>query len=168
MQKAKLWYFVDTTNLVYRDDITGKWIYLQAMSGGGRGQRIGNAVLPYGVNNSRLFSSISEREKHVGSHRGGPIPKGIYDVGVPKHHNFRTAQSPKIVYAAELKPRPGNGMYDRDEFFIHGQGQLGSDGCIVPTYGKVQQVFNLLSKHHGGVLSKPPRGTVSIMTNTSA
>ena len=104
MQKAKLWYFVHTTNLVYRDDITGKWVCLQAMSGGRRGQRIGNAVLPYGVNNSRLFSSISEREKHVGCHRGGPIPKGVYEVGVLKHRNFGTAQSPKMVYSAELKP----------------------------------------------------------------
>ena len=71
---ARLFYFVRTANLVFRDDVSGQWRYLRAMSGGGRGQRLGAHALPYGKNNSRLFASLSEREKHVGSHRGGPFP----------------------------------------------------------------------------------------------
>lgn len=43
-------------------------------------------------------------------------------------------------------------MFGRDDFFIHGQGIHGSDGCIVSTDGHAQQVFALVLRHRGGFL----------------
>jgi len=146
--KANLFYFVQTENLVYRDDATRKWIYVKAVSGGGRGQRVNNIPHPHGVNDSRLFTSLSEREKHIGNHRGGPIPRGTYSVGIPCMNNFGTAAQPHMVMSCVLKPT-GQAMYQRDNFFIHGQGSVGSDGCVVPTHGKVHEIFHLVKKHHG-------------------
>jgi hypothetical protein len=152
ISKAQLFYFVHTEKLVYRSDATGKWVYLKAVSGGGRGQRINNIAYPYGINDARMFTARSEREKPSGDHRGGPIPQGNYSVTLPKQNNFGTSKDPHMVMSCKLMPM-NNAMYDRLNFFIHGQGAKGSDGCIVPIDGHVHEVFRLVTKHGGGLLS---------------
>jgi hypothetical protein len=148
ISKAQLFYFVQTENLVFLNDTTGKWVYVKAVSGGGRGQLINKVAHPHGVNDSRLFTSLSEREKHVGNHRGGPIPHGVYSVEQACMNNFGTAAKPHMVLSCKLKPN-GQPMHQRDNFFIHGQGSVGSDGCVVPTHGRVHEIFNLVRKHNG-------------------
>ena len=151
VEKARLILFVNPKNLVYRHDHSSKWIRLKAVSGGGRGQKIKKVEHPHGIHDSRLFTSLSEREKPIGHHRGGPLPHGAYRINTPANHNFGTAAKPHMVHACELIPT-NQQMYGRNDFFIHGQGQLGSDGCIVPLHGRVGEVFQLIAEHGGGWL----------------
>jgi hypothetical protein len=102
--KAKLFFFLQTENLVFKHDETKKWVYIKAVSGGGRGQKIGTTAYPHGVNDSRLLTSLSEREKRVGSHRGGPLPHGVYKVDIPQMHNFSApGQVPHMVRALPIR-----------------------------------------------------------------
>jgi hypothetical protein len=150
--ELQLYYFVWTENLVFKNPTSFKWSYVKAVSGGGRGQRTGSTAYAHGINQSRLFASLSEREKHVGAHRGGPIPKGLYKVDAPRSHNFAASdETPRMVRACKLNPT-GQAQYGRDNFFIHGQGEQGSDGCIVPLYGQVHMIFDLVSRNKGGWL----------------
>jgi hypothetical protein len=57
--------------------------------------------------------------------RGGPIPPGRYTVHRPVRH-------PRLGPACFLDPDPANDMRGRDDFWIHGPGPRGSDGCLVP------------------------------------
>jgi hypothetical protein len=151
MAKAQLFYFVFSENLVYWNEPTRNWRYVSAMSGGGRGQKLGKKALPHGVGGSRVFTSLSETNRTSGAHRGGPLPHGSYSVDPARPHNFGTTAKPHMVKACELKPL-GQRMFGRNHFFIHGQGAVGSDGCIVPTFGRVHVIFDLIAAHGGGWL----------------
>jgi Protein of unknown function (DUF2778) len=61
----------------------------------------------------------------------GPIPVGGYTIGRP--HNDIGGKGPVVM---DLTPDPGNQMFGRDDFMIHGDRALprsgtASDGCIV-------------------------------------
>lgn len=62
-------------------------------------------------------------------HNVGPIPRGRYGIGVP-HHSSRTGP-----YSLPLTPYPGQEMFGRSEFLIHGAAkdhpELSSKGCII-------------------------------------
>ena len=68
---------------------------------------------------------------------GGPIPNGLFEVGVPRHDSA-------LGRCAELKPIQGL-MMGRHSFYIHGQGKTGSEGCIVPVHGRLEQVLHLVT-----------------------
>jgi hypothetical protein len=59
----------------------------------------------------------------------GPLPQGFYTIGLAEEHARLGPMS------MELDPDPDNQMFDRSEFFIHGDNpdHVGnsSDGCIV-------------------------------------
>ena len=62
-------------------------------------------------------------------HNVGPLPQGIYTIGVPVDH---TKLGPQ---AFPLTPDPANRMFGRSGFFIHAdtatQDHGASEGCIV-------------------------------------
>lgn len=43
-----------------------------------------------------------------------------------------------------MNPDISNKMFNRDEFFIHGSGKKGSDGCIIPGDSSVFPVLDLI------------------------
>jgi hypothetical protein len=77
--------------------------------------------------------------KAVGGVRGGPIPPGRYTVHPPMRH-------PRLGPACFLDPDPENDMRGRDDFWIHGPGPRGSDGCLVPLAGgrRGRGIFHLM------------------------
>ena len=60
---------------------------------------------------------------------------------------------PHPIPWATLVPDPHNGIMNRAGFAIHGRGQHGSDGCIVP-FNPVdfQRLMDALEADGGGVL----------------
>ena len=84
---------------------------------------------------------------------GGPIVLGKY--------RLKTHESRK--YWIRLLPLKENMMHGRDGFAIHGRGQRGSDGCIVPTdFAVVKLLHSLVAarEKEGGAL--PTLGVVAI------
>lgn len=87
------------------------------------GQHMGNGWAGHGegLNNPAL--------QHVRT--VGPLPQGRYEIKAPVTH-------PRLgPFAMELEPYPGNEMFGRDDFWIHGASQdpkryhQESMGCII-------------------------------------
>jgi hypothetical protein len=100
----------------------------RCVAGGGRGRRLVARDARGRVRASRHIAAAGERDWRVkakGQVRGGPLPPGRYLVHPPIRH-------PRLGPACFLEPLPGNDMHGRDDFWIHGPGPRGSDGCIVP------------------------------------
>jgi hypothetical protein len=118
--------------------------YFNAISGGGRGQRFGKTALPYGVGGERTttgrFANFggqpNQRLGELDPRFFGPIPNGLFEVGPVQH-------SQKLGPCSQLMPVRG-AMMGRGGFFIHGQGKTGSEGCIVPLYGTLNQVLQAI------------------------
>lgn len=141
-QKAIVaYYFCGPENLVLWKAKEKSWFSVMAVSGGGRGQKLDGHRLPYGKDNARLLQSVSHRIKkdETKGVRGGPIPPGLYRIHKPSNH-------PNLKRSAFLEPAPSNRMYGRGEFFIHGSGGKGSDGCIIPGTSSVFPVLDLLDE----------------------
>jgi hypothetical protein len=115
----------------------------RAVSGGGRGLRTVLRDAKGRVRQRRVLADGGERDwtvKTTQSARGGPLPPGLYLVHPPALH-------PRLGPACFLEPYPGNAMRGRDDFWIHGPGRRGSDGCIVPlpAWGERRGIHRLLS-----------------------
>jgi hypothetical protein len=82
-----------------------------------------------------------EGKKHQ---HGGPLPVGTYTIERP-------ARNGHLGQSAKLDPAEGNWMLGRSDFFIHGRGPHGSDGCIVPS-DKFQDLMDALTDSGGGTL----------------
>ena len=135
-----------------RGFVGGRFFSLQALSGGGGGQKAhvptakNPAVLPGLVNNPYMTAhkEVKGDTKTPHSH-GGPIPPGPYLIRAP-------AQHPPLGLAARLDPAPGHVIpHRRDGFYIHGPGVHGSDGCIVPL-AHFQELMDALKRANGGTL----------------
>lgn len=63
----------------------------------------------------------------------GPIPQGIYTIG-PQQNNI-TGNGHRLLQSMRLAPDPGNEMFGRSGFLIHGDNSRGnqsaSEGCII-------------------------------------
>jgi len=133
------YFFAGPERLHVWDQKKQKWVSVLAVSGGGRGQKINGVRLPHGKKNDRLLTSLdyhtkTDAKKHV---RGGPLPPGYYKMHRPTQHAH-------LGQSSYLEPSPSNEMYGRDQFFIHGAGTKGSDGCIVPGDSSVLPVLALI------------------------
>lgn len=142
-----------TAELVYdaaRELLTGiignaPRFHLVAYSGGSRGHKTNvtaTQAKDYLHNQaSSLMSHLAttKTKEHKGkySQRGGTIPPGHYDCVYVKHHPtfgdcirlLRQKDAEAIHSPFSAHPIPhGRG----NDFFIHGSGAKGSDGCIVP------------------------------------
>jgi hypothetical protein len=151
-----------------REVLTGKIgqtpIHMIAYSGGSRGHKAGvGAKLAkeylHGQASS-IFSHLAttrEIKSKSGDYtqRGGTLPPGHYTcIYVERHRTFgeciqllRTADA--VAIHSPFSPRPiphGRG----NDFFIHGSGPKGSDGCIVPANNIERRVLNHAIKTFDG------------------
>jgi hypothetical protein len=115
-----------------------------ARSGGGGGTTR-NGQTAAGNNPYMTNLVTSGPKKGKGHVHGGPIPMGTYAVGVPFKH-------PRLGLAARLIPAHKSTLMDRgNDFFIHGRGPHGSDGCIVPL-SNFEDLMVALKAAQGGTL----------------
>jgi hypothetical protein len=124
---------------------------LSAWSGGRGGSTTPHAVDPATVNNP---FRTGQKTDHAHGVHGGPLPIGEYHIATPHHH-------PHLGLSAQLTYHSGGltfGLLGRgDDFFIHGHGPHGSDGCIVPDLAtEFHRLMDALTKSHGGELSVWP------------
>jgi hypothetical protein len=102
-------------------DSTQKWVYTQKTGD----IKLGACKFTgySGAGNAKNDPRFQNVKNH------GPIPIGFYMIG-PAHHNPR-----KGPFAMHLIPQPGNKMFWRDGFMIHGDSihdpGNASEGCIV-------------------------------------
>ena len=108
-------------------EIDGKAFHATAFSGGRAGSKQHKAVHPILANNPYLTGV-----KLAKNTPGGSLPLGSYEL---KTHEKRKNW-------IRLNPVAGTSMKGRSGFAIHGRGQRGSDGCIVP-----EAFENVLSIH---------------------
>lgn len=100
----------------------------RCVSGGGRGAERLRRDAAGRVRGRRILADGGTRDWTVKASdgvRGGPLPPGRYLLHPPAAH-------PRLGPASFLEPDPANAMLGRDDFWIHGPGPRGSDGCIVP------------------------------------
>ena len=129
--------------------------HLKAYSGGGRGKAEG-----YGPGENSLTSRLSTtKEDEDGRIRGGPIPPGDYRCLYLAHHP--PFKGPVIHLLPEANARAIHTVlasmpipHGRGRFFIHGRGELGSDGCIVPDIPTERMRLNKAIKTHNGTTLK--------------
>jgi hypothetical protein len=140
---------------------------VKAYSGGGRGHKAGvksklAAEFLYSqaiTLSSRLATTREEKDAHGHyRQRGGTLPPGHYACHyVAHHHTFgeciqllRSSDARAIHSPFSPHPIPHG---RKDDFFIHGSGPKGSDGCIVLTSQAVRHHLNQAIKHfHGKVV----------------
>ena len=97
--------------------IDGKSFNATAFSGGRAGSKQAKVVHPILANNPYMSGVKLSKDNP-----GGSLPMGQYEL---KTHEKRKNW-------IRLNPSAGTFMKGRDGFAIHGRGQRGSDGCIVP------------------------------------
>jgi hypothetical protein len=114
-------------------------ISVRAVAGGGRG----STVHPAGQPGQLGPASWDTQRQAVGTRRGGPLPPGTYIVHKPKYkeHLGRAAYLEQTL-TSSLYKNPNSplglsatvrgGQEGKGAFYIHGRGEDGSDGCIVP------------------------------------
>lgn len=120
---AELTYNV--VELTLSGNIDGKTFHARAYSGGRAGSKKGKVVHPMLANNP-----FATGVKLGDTNPGGTLPLGTYEL---KTHESRKNW-------IRLNPVAGTNMHGRAGFAVHGRGQRGSDGCIVP-----QDFENVLS-----------------------
>ena len=137
-----------------------------AYSGGGRGHRTDVDAIraarylhaQAGTLSSRLANTPEIKTK-AGAYvqRGGTLPPGHYTCHYRAHHLtfgeciqlLRTADAMAIHSPFSPHPIPhGRG----DDFFIHGAGPKGSDGCIVPANDAERRRLNQAVKAFSGTV----------------
>ena len=119
--------------------------HLPAVSGGGGGSTQPNSVDRGVMNNPDETDRVTvEGRRHV---HGGPLPVHDYFIRNPiKHH-------PKLGYCAQLVPSKEGSMLGRSDFFFHGRGPHGSDGCIVMINpSDLVKLMKALTASNGGIL----------------
>jgi hypothetical protein len=131
--------------------------HMKAYSGGGRG-----SVNP--KHWDRSLTSYLANTKKMGSQRGGTLPAGHYLchhlTNHPTFHDCvwleRCADATVISSPFSAHPIP---HYRDNDFFIHGRGELGSDGCIVPENMALRLALNRAIKQFAGKVYVRVRGT---------
>ncbi len=108
-----MYFYSQTTGIIARSESSTLTPIGKGYAGGDCGEN------PGGVNNPAM-----QQVQNV-----GPLPQGVYTIEVPAHH-------PKLgPCAMPLIPHPGNAMFGRSGFFIHGDNDAAdksaSEGCIV-------------------------------------
>jgi len=125
------------------EGLIGKQTFsMRAFSGGGRGRKGSGAMHDWDS------YDVFRKEKNVpsGKHtHGGPLPPGIYIcryvANHPKFHECVFLEQ-TITSIFDLDAQANIRFYHRDAFYIHGRGEHGSDGCIVPEDNKLRLRLN--------------------------
>jgi hypothetical protein len=121
----------------------GGFIHIFAGSGGGAGSKVRRtswtANNPYATGVKTAGKKDSPRHRH-----GGPLPLGKYTINPSAIHKG-------LGRSCFLEPDSRNYMGNRRNFYIHGRGRHGSDGCIVP-FEKWGFLLDQIDKDNGGTL----------------
>lgn len=130
MSKNILTYSIATELL--RGTITNQEFIIHTLSGGRRGSTTPGAP----QHTPASYDSFRQTRHDKGVH-GGPLPPGIYICRyVANHHKFHECIFLDRTLTAMLRVDSDARIriYPRDnDFFIHGAGPHGSDGCLVPS-----------------------------------
>lgn len=138
--KASLTYYIFEGLLV--GTVNGKSVHILAACGGRAGSKTEGVVDGHVANNP-----YQTPRKIPPYPTGGPLPTGVYSIDKPLP-NYK-GNGPW----AHLHPRPGNQMFGRVKFAIHGRGPRGSDGCIVPLHPhEFHHLMDGLEADGGGTL----------------
>jgi hypothetical protein len=161
-QKAELVY--DAAVELLSGTVGGHHFRMVAYSGGSRGHK---ATVQPGLAEKYLhdqaatlssrLATTTEVKDTKGNYirRGGTLPPGHYECRYVAHHNhfgeciqlFRRADARAIHSPFSPHPIPhGRG----NDFFIHGSGPKGSDGCIVPAIDAERRRLNHAVKEFRG------------------
>lgn len=114
----------------------GGWEFrADAASGGGRGST--NKKVPQQTLKSHLATTRTIKTgAHQYQQRGGPLPPGLYLCRyLQAHTTFGECLRLEMSEGAREIRTPFASApiaHGRDGFYIHGRGEMGSDGCIVP------------------------------------
>jgi len=107
----------------------------RAYSGGGRGKQEGHGPGESSLV-SRLSTTIEDRSKGI---HGGPLPHGVYICEYVAHHvkyhecvHLKTTDSSRVINSRFAGTPIWHGRLKDGDFYIHGRGKEGSDGCVVP------------------------------------
>src|SRR4051812_23571895 len=123
---CKMIYWSGKEKLFIWNDQNKQWIQADAVSGGGRGQYAGK----YGASGERNATGRIANMGGTGSNlqghptQYGTIPNGVYEVKARKNDETLGQCFPLEPAAAAMMGRGG--------FYIHGRGNKGSEGCIIP------------------------------------
>lgn len=129
--------------------------HMRAFSGGGRGKAAG-----YGTGEdtlrSRLSTTIENKEQRI---RGGPLPPGDYICTYVAHHSkfhecihLQSTGSARYINSPSARLPIWHGRPKDGDFYIHGRGKEGSDGCIVPEIPAERLRLNAAIKQHPGTV----------------
>ena len=143
---------VDLTYNVVEQTLKGKIgktaVSAHAVSGGRAGSKKANAT-----NNFLANNPFSSGVKKKGNIPGGAIPLARFELRL---HESRANW-------IRLVPLKGENLHGRDGFAIHGRGQRGSDGCIVPTdFHNVLLLCSLVKTQHEHGMPAPILEVVAI------
>ncbi len=127
--------------------------HMRAFSGGGRGKKAkygpGEQTLT-----SRLSTTIADDDHGV---RGGPLPPGEYLCTYVAHHSkfhecihLKTTLSSRYIASPVARFPIWHGRPKDGDFYVHGRGKLGSDGCIVPEIEAERLRLNRAVKQNSG------------------
>lgn len=99
------------------------------------------------INDACVGSGYAGHPPHVNDpaatamHGIGPLPVGVYAICEPEDRPQSAG-----VFVLPLVPDPGNEMFGRSAFYIHGDNPLGnqtaSDGCIVTGRGTREAIWS--------------------------
>lgn len=123
---------------------------LTAYSGGGRGRKGAGAEHSF---DSYQTTRQTFGDKHAKSHvHGGPIPRGFYNcVYVLNDREFHECIRLDPIVTEDVAYDKKHGLHHtRSNFFIHGRGPHGSDGCIVPSSNAERLRLNKAIRYFAG------------------
>ena len=134
-----------------------------AESGGGRGSM--KPAVWETSSRSHMATTPEIKNRHGTTiQRGGTLPAGVYACEhVPHHPKFRecirlyrdreTGQYISSPFASQHIAH-----HRHDDFFIHGRGDLGSDGCIVPLVPAQRMLLTHAIRNFAGLVQLTVRG----------
>ena len=132
-------------------ELDGVTFHARAVSGGRAGSKTAGAVNPILANNPYLTGV-----KKSGQVPGGPLVMGTYTM---RTHEDKAKRKDYI----RLEPCAGTDMNGRSGMLIHGRGERGSDGCIVPTdFNVVTELYRLLAAREAQGKPAPTLAVYSI------
>ena len=131
--------------------------HMRAFSGGGRGKAEG-AGPGEATLTSKLVTTVEDKTRSI---RGGPLPPGGYICEYVAHHSIfgecihlRGTKSARYIATPHARFPIWHGRPKDGDFYIHGRGSKGSDGCIVPEIPAERERLNRAVKNNpGAVLS---------------